>query len=318
MTFTTRQTIEQTGQSARQRNWFVSLLVACSVLVAPAAALADPFLDEIDLGILDHRGHDHSGEDASFGIVSDVDATCAVGPVCTDFSSTDFFHVELIDSDFSGAIFDGADFSFADFDTSIFALATFYGAILDDAYIEFSDFSGADFNDELNPTDPAASFRRATIRAGHFDAADLRGTDFTDTQFRCITDPDQTSETGFLTICPTFIETDFREANLTSSLFAPAFAGDTLAFSATDFRGANLTDAFLAGITDPCLQTDPVLNLWDCMLWGADPALDPNTIVEGLTLLDASDLRGSDMRNLDFERGEFPGVLIAGTQFTGS
>ncbi|MBW2724648.1 MAG: pentapeptide repeat-containing protein, partial [Deltaproteobacteria bacterium] len=318
MTFTMRQTIEQTGQSARQRNWFVSLLVACSVLVAPAAALADPFLDEIDLGILDHRGHDHSGEDASFGIVSDVDATCAVGPVCTDFSSTDFFHVELIDSDFSGAIFDGADFSFADFDTSIFALATFYGAILDDAYIEFSDFSGADFNDELNPTDPAASFRRATIRAGHFDAADLRGTDFTDTQFRCITDPDQTSETGFLTLCPTFIETDFREANLTSSLFAPAFAGDTLTFSATDFRGANLTDAFLAGITDPCLQTDPVLNLWDCMLWGADPALDPNTIVEGLTLLDASDLRGSDMRNLDFERGEFPGVLIAGTQFTGS
>ena len=166
-----------------------SLRCASLVLAFASTSAAGPFFDEM---VLDHRGHDHSGETNRFGFVDGIDASCDLEPsiVCTNF--------------------DGSDFGFTDIADSIFIDATFTGATLDDVFISQSDFTGAMLD--------GASFKRATVRGGSFDGANLSGTDLTDTQFRCTSDLDD-DETSF--DCPSFIDTDFTSANLTSVLIAP-------------------------------------------------------------------------------------------------
>ena len=198
---------------------------------------------------------------------------------------------------------DMTDFSFTDITDSDFNNAILTSAILNNIYIRLSIFTDANFT--------GAEFQRAIVRAGNFDGAIFTGTNFSNTQFSCVPDPAGDSSSDFPDICPSFVETDFTNAIFTSTYFGPDTEGDRLVFSGANFRGAILTGAVFAGISEPCL-----LSPTRCMLWG-EPMVMPNTVV-GLTILNESDLRGSDMRNLIIEDGDFSGVYLAGVRFEDS
>ncbi|MCP4036289.1 MAG: pentapeptide repeat-containing protein, partial [bacterium] len=195
--------------------------------------------------------------------------------------------------------------------------ANFSGVTFDDTRITLSDFTDVDFSDSSGTT---TSFRRTTVRGGVFDGATLEDADLTDTQFRCIIDPDETTPGGKTTLCPSFIGTDFTGADLTSTVFGPIFTTDKLVFSGATFDDADLTDAILAAVAEPCLQTNEVTNEWTCLSFGGDPnpvlpdTTNPATVA-GMTFLNASDLRGSNLQDLSFDHGAFSDALLAGTQF---
>lgn len=311
-------TMKQKTRAKRSRppRLLAKIAFACLLASFAQSALAGPFLDEVDIGTTDHVGHDHADETNTFGLVDGIDATCLTDApfTCATFANNDFTRTEFVDSDFTSAIFDGTILSFGDITDSTFVDTTFLTATaettLDDIAISQSDFTRAQFGDGASAT----TFRRAVVRGGVFDDADFTGTDLSDTQFHCINntidDDDPTSE------CPSFVGTDFADADLTSVRFFQALDGDEIVFSNANFLGANFTDTVIAGLAEPCLQTDPVLNVWSCMVWGDDPA--PTTIVDGLTLLSSADLRGSDLRNLTVDNSNFSNALIAGTRFEGS
>lgn len=223
-----------------------------------------------------------------------------------DFTGADFTDAMLrraivIGSDFAGATLDGADSTLAEIVDSTFdGATTFVGTDLDDIYLERVDFTDVDVS--------GVDMRRATVRGGQFVRTDFIGTSLRDSQFRCIADPDEEDDDP-QSLCPDFSEADFTGADLTGSLFGPAFDDDEIVIADADFTASTLVDATWAALVDPCLQTSESPNTWSCLTVG------PGATVDGLSILNDSDLRGSDWRNLTLSGFTLPFAHIAGARF---
>ncbi|MFP8871691.1 MAG: pentapeptide repeat-containing protein, partial [Myxococcota bacterium] len=265
----------------------------------------------------------HTDDDHSFEVVDGVQEDCELDttPDCEVLilNRADFTRTEFIDSDFGNANFNGAILSFADISDSNFWNTMFLTdsqsqieANLNDITISKSDFTDAKFGDGVSAT----TMQRAIVHGGTFDGADFRKVDLSDTQFQCI----NVSVLGGAPTneCSTFVGADFRGADLTAVRFFPILASDEYIFTDADFLGATLTDTTISTLAEPCMQVDVVMNEWSCIRIGHELPGMATTTVDGLALTNTSDLRGIDMRNLNIDRSNFSGALIAGTRFDGA
>lgn len=287
--------------------------------LVPAGAQAGVFADEVAAAAPNHFGHDHANETNEDVAGAAIDAGCQTLPAtgCPTYRRS-----ILLDSDFTGASFDGANFELAEITDTIFSMASFVGANLDDALLIRVDFSDADLSAGAMMLNPV-SLRRAQLRGGLFHRTDFSDADLVDTQFRCIAnpevDPDDDDDDDIpSTLCPEFIETDFTGADMTGTRISPSFTGDEIPLSGAIFREAMLVDAIWAAIIEPCIQTDADLNLWTCIMVGSGVPADPDATVESFSIQNASDIRGSDWRNLTLRDFDIGNSEIAGAMFTNS
>jgi len=290
-----------------RHTWLRLVLLAALLLGAAQDGHADLFAEEIDADP-DANHYDHIHDDELNRNVDgiSVDAGCDTLP---DPNCPSFRRAILQKSDFTSARFDGADWSFGLIVDVLFDGASFIDADLDDIYLERVDMTDADLS--------GADLRRATVRGGDFERANFTDARLRDSQWRCVAEPDE-DPSDPSSACPRFVEADFTRADLTGALIALSFVGDQIPLSAASFREAILVDTVWAAIDEPCLQTDADLNLWDCLVVGSGDPAAPDATVEGLLILDQSDLRGSDWRNLTLRDFELPGAHIGGARFDGT